>query len=177
MSNARLLQALLLLGLAGGAVALRLVRSKPIADTTDDEVIQLTPAIRSHLQALRTETRDWDMGPDVEPVPARTLRRLDGAINDLIDDILAHTDSPLQAADVAGRLGVGLAALRKAPLAASDRAWGYMVEVWYVLGQRSATGYFTHEAEALPVGWGEPLPPGWTAPDQPRPVPALTTVR
>ena len=52
-----------------------------------------------------------------------------------------------------------------------DRAQGYMLEIWYILGFKGATGLFAYGAAySKPVGYGEPLPPGWTGPDKPRPI-------
>jgi len=50
-----------------------------------------------------------------------------------------------------------------------DRTAGYMLEVWWLLGFKGATGRFAHgSAYPVPAGHGEPLPPGWTASDKPR---------
>jgi hypothetical protein len=52
-----------------------------------------------------------------------------------------------------------------------DRTQGYMLEIWYILGFKGATGRFAYGgAVQKPSGLGEPLPPGWTAPDRPRPI-------
>jgi hypothetical protein len=50
-----------------------------------------------------------------------------------------------------------------------DRAYGYMLEVWYILGFKGPTGHFdSGSAYSKPPGYSEPLPPGWLAPDKPR---------
>lgn len=170
MSNARAIQAIALLVVAGGALAVRLLRERKPEPAPDDETARLTPEIRTRLTALRAEARNWTLGPDAGPASPKVVRRVETALNTLIDDILSEPDGPLEAADVAGRLGLGLAALKTAPAPVTALAWGRMIEVWYVLGFRSPTGYFNHDPADLPEGWGEPLPPGWTAPDQPRPV-------
>ena len=174
MSNARAIQAIALVLVAGGALAVRLLRDRKPELASDDEIVQLTPAIRAHLVALRAEPRRWDLGPDAAPIPPKVVRRVDVALNALIDDILSEPEGPLEAGDVAGRLGLGLAALKTVSAPVTALAWGRMIEVWYVLGFRSPTGYFIHDPADLPDGWGEPLPPGWSAPDQPRPIPAGT---
>lgn len=52
-----------------------------------------------------------------------------------------------------------------------DRTGDYLLEVWYILGFKGATGRFaTGVAYSRLSGYSEPLPPGWTAPDQPRPI-------
>ncbi len=44
-----------------------------------------------------------------------------------------------------------------------------MLEIWYILGFKGATGLFAYgSAYPKSVGYGEPLPPGWAAPDKPR---------
>ncbi|WGM46268.1 hypothetical protein KOAAANKH_01136 [Brevundimonas sp. NIBR10] len=168
MSNARAIQAIALVLVAGGALAVRLLQERKPEPAPDDETARLTPEIRTRLTALRAEARDWTLGPDA--ASPKVVRRVETALNTLIDDILSEPDGPLEAADVAGRLGLGLAALKTAPAPMTALAWGRMIEVWYVLGFRSPTGYFNHDPADLPEGWGEPLPPGWTAPDRPRPV-------
>ena len=170
MSNARAIQAIALVLVAGGALAVQLLRGRKVEPSPDDETVALTPAIRARLTALRSEERDWTLDPDAGPVSPKVVRRVETALNTLIEDILSEPDGPLEAADVAGRLGLGLAALKTAPAPMTALAWGRMIEVWYVLGFRSPTGYFDHDPADLPEGWGEPLPPGWTAPDQPRPL-------
>jgi len=53
-----------------------------------------------------------------------------------------------------------------------ERTQEYMVEIWYSLGFKDATGVYAYGgAFRTPDGYGEPLPPGWTAPDEPRPIP------
>ncbi len=52
-----------------------------------------------------------------------------------------------------------------------DRTGGYMLEIWYLLGFKGATGRFAYGSYyTKPPGYAEPLPPGWTAPDNPRPI-------
>ena len=50
-----------------------------------------------------------------------------------------------------------------------DRVWGYMLEIWYIVGFRVSLFGATYGTYfQVPDGYGEPLPPGWNAPDQPR---------
>jgi len=52
-----------------------------------------------------------------------------------------------------------------------DRTQDYLLEIWYILGFKGATGRFAYgSAFVPPKGYGEPLPPGWTSPDHPRPI-------
>ncbi len=52
-----------------------------------------------------------------------------------------------------------------------DRTGDYMIEIWYLLGFKGATGRFAYGASfKRPAGYGEPLPPGWKSPTEPRPI-------
>jgi hypothetical protein len=88
-------------------------------------------------------------------------------VDGVLDDILSRADGPLEASEVAGRLGIAIGAASKRPAADAARLHGYLIEIWYILGYRSATGYFPVPEDA-PEGWAEPLPPGWASPEQPR---------
>ncbi|HYC74857.1 hypothetical protein [Brevundimonas sp.] len=138
-----------------------------------DEVVQLTPATRARLEALRAEAKfaphDFPplgyVGPDTpEDAPV-----LNATVNDFIDSVLAEADGPISAHSVSAKMQPSLDRLD--PLATEDRerAAGYLIEVWYVLGFEEPTGHFAHgSGYPVPEGYGEPLPPGWTAPDRPR---------
>ena len=162
---ARILATLVLLAAAAGGVVWRLW--KPKAEPLYEERILLGAEVRARLQALRDE--DKFHSDDTYPGPKGPKNRatLSGWVNGVIDDILAEADGPLEASDVAGRLGIAIGAASKRPAADQDRLHGYLIEIWYILGYRSATGYFPASEDA-PEGWAEPLPPGWTAPDRPR---------
>lgn len=162
---ARILATLVLLAAAAGSVVWRLW--KPKAEPLYEERILLGDEARARLQALRDE--DKFHADDTYPGPKGPKNRatLSGWVNGVIDDILAEADGPLEASDVAGRLGIAIGAASKRPAADQDRLHGYLIEIWYILGYRSATGYFPASEDA-PEGWAEPLPPGWTAPDRPR---------
>ena len=166
---ARILATLVLLGFAAGGVAWRFWRPK--AAPLYEERALLEAGIRARLQALRDEDKfhaDETISPPYPgPKGPRNRATLSGWVDGVIDDILAEPDGPLEASDVAGRLGLAIAAAAKRPAADQTRLHGYLIEIWYILGYRSATGYFP-AAEDAPEGWSEPLPPGWTAPDRPR---------
>jgi hypothetical protein len=50
-----------------------------------------------------------------------------------------------------------------------ERAQGYMLEIWYIIGFKRPTGLFTYGSGIrIPPGYAEPLPPGWVSPDKPR---------
>ena len=48
-----------------------------------------------------------------------------------------------------------------------DRTAGYMIEIWYILGFKGATGQFAYgSAFPVPHGYAESLPPGWKSPTE-----------
>jgi hypothetical protein len=137
------------------------------------EVVQLTHEKRSLLANLRKETkfrahRLTPGGYTGAETPEDAARATD-AVNGVIDAVLAQPDGPVAARTVS-RL-IGKATRQTFWLATRDRerTAEYLLEVWYILGFRLATGQFAHGAAyPVPAGYSEPLPPGWTAPDQPR---------
>lgn len=167
--HARLLAAVVLLAMAGGGAIWRLW--KPKAGSLYEETARLDPALRARLQALREDDKfhaDATLDPPYPgPKGPRNRASLSAFVDRVIDDILAAPDGPLEASDVAGRLGLAIEAASKRPAADVARLNGYLIEIWYLLGYRSATGYFP-ASEAIPAGRGEPLPPGWTDADTPR---------
>lgn len=157
---------------AGGATWL-VMRWNAAFPQASDEVVQLTPAIRGRLEALRAESKfgphDFPplgyVGPDTpEDAPV-----LNAAVNDFIDSVLAEADGPISAPRVSAKMKPPLDRLRLLATEDRERAAGYLIEVWYILGFKGPTGRFAHgSGYPVPPGYGEPLPPGWTAPDQPR---------
>ena len=166
---ARIIAAFVLLAVAAGGAIWRLW--KPRSAPLYEERALLGAPIRAQLRALRDEDKfhaDADLSPPYPgPKGPKNRAALSAIVDAVIDDILAEDDGPLEASDVAGRLGVAIGAASKRPAADAARLHGYLIEIWYVLGYRSATGYFP-AADDAPEGWSEPLPPGWTAPDRPR---------
>lgn len=162
---ARILATLVLLGFAAGGVLWRFW--KPKAAPLYEEQAMLGAAIRARLQALRDEDKFHADGTYAGPKGPKNRATLSGWVNGVIDDILSEPDGPLEASDVAGRLGLAIGAASKRPAADQTRLHGYLIEIWYILGYRSATGYFPASEDA-PEGWSEALPPGWAAPDRPR---------
>jgi len=70
---------------------------------------------------------------------------------------------------VSGLIGKQMNTVRLLETEDRERTAGYMLEVWCLLGFKGATGRFAHgSGYPRPAGYGEPLPPGWTAPDKPR---------
>jgi len=142
---------------------------------TSTEVIVLTPDSRARLTALRNEHKFQPNGfPPLGYTHAESPEDeavLNASVNGLIDAILARPDGTLPAHDVAALIGKAGKRLSFLPTEDRERAGGYMIEVWYILGFKGATGRFAHgSAFPVPPGYTEPLPPGWTAPDHPRPI-------
>ncbi|WP_298162544.1 hypothetical protein [Brevundimonas sp.] len=166
----------LLLLAGGGWVYIRWISMLP---STSTEVVTLTPDRRARLIALRTEPkfRPEDV-PPLYYTGAETPgdeATLNAAVNDLIDAVLARPDGPLPARDVADLIGAAGRRVSGTMTEDRDRAHGYMIEVWYILGFRGATGRFAYgDGFPVPPGYAEPLPPGWLSPDQPRPIGAVT---
>lgn len=166
---ARIFAAIVLVGFAAGGAIWRMFRPKP--EPLYEETIHLGADIRDRLRALREEAKFHAdaaiVPPYAGPRGPKNRASLSAFVDGVIDDILNEQDGPLEASDVAGRLGLAIGSASKRPHADQERLHGYLIEIWYILGYRSATGYFP-ASDAVPEGWAEPLPPGWTAPDQPR---------
>ena len=137
------------------------------------EVVQLTPEKRATLERLRKEAkfRPHDLPPRgyTGAETPEDSARATAAIDRVIDAVLAQPNGPVAARTVS-RL-IGNAMRRVFWLATEDRARtaDYLVEIWYILGFKGATGQFAYgNAYSKPAGYAEPLPPGWTSPDHPR---------
>lgn len=162
---ARIIATFAFMAFAVGGAIWRFWKPKP--EPLYEETALLGEAVRERLQALREEDKFWADGTYAGPKGPKNRATLSGWVDGILDDILAEPDGPLEASDVAGRLGIAIGAASKRPAADQDRLHGYLIEIWYILGYRSATGYFP-PSDAAPEGWSEPLPPGWEAPDRPR---------
>ena len=139
------------------------------------EVVQLTPEKRVLLERLRKETKFQAYSfPPLGYAGAETpedRERATAAVDRVIDTVLAQPDGPVAARTVSRPIGNAMR--RVFWLATEDRGRtaDYLLEIWYILGFKGATGQFAHgDAYRKPPGYSEPLPPGWTAPDQPRPI-------
>ncbi len=160
--------------IAAGGATWAVMQWSAVFPKTSDEVVQLTPAIRARLEALRAEAKfgphDFPplgyIGPDTpEDAPV-----LNAAVNGFIDSVLAEADGPISAQSVSAKMKASIDRLRLFATDDRERATGYLIEVWYILGFKGPTGRFAHgSGYPVPSGYGEPLPPGWTAPDRPRP--------
>jgi hypothetical protein len=139
------------------------------------EVVQLTQEKRVILGRLRSEAK---FGPNDYPPLGYTGAATPAdqalgttAVNGVIDAVLAEANGPVQAKTVSDLIGKAMRKVELLETEDRDRTQGYMLEIWYILGFKGATGRFAYGAAfQKPPGFGEPLPPGWTAPDKPRPI-------
>ncbi|HLH89965.1 MAG TPA: hypothetical protein VKX28_16045 [Xanthobacteraceae bacterium] len=139
------------------------------------EVVQLTPAKRLVLQSLRAETKfqpnDYPPLGYTGAESAQDRARGTAAVNGFIDAVLAQPDGPVHAEAVSALIDPVLQQVDLLDTEDRERTYGYVLEVWYILGFKGATGHFdAGSAFRKPEGYAEPLPPGWQAPDKPRPI-------
>lgn len=161
--------------LAGGVLALRLWRSLPRPPPTSAEVVELTPEKRRALERLRAEHKfqpnevaPWFYVGVETPQEEATANE---AVHGVIDTILARPDGPLPAKTVARLIEHGMKEVYLLATEDRNRTRDYMLEIWYLLGFKGATGLFDYgSAFIIPPGYQEPLPRGWTSPTQPRTV-------
>jgi hypothetical protein len=143
------------------------------------EVIQLTPDKRIALQRLRAEHKFQPHEfPPLGYTGAESLEyeiTATRAVNGVIDTVLSRPDGLLAAKTVSDRIGKGMRQVNTLATEDRERTQGYMVEIWYLLGFKGATGRFAYgSAFPVPPGYGEPLPPGWRSPTEPRPITPAT---
>lgn len=92
-------------------------------------------------------------------------------MDSVIDAVLANPNGPVSAKAVSDRMGREMKPIKLLATEDRERAMGYMLEIWYLLGFKGATGRFAYgSAFQNPPGYGEPLPPGWRSPTEPRPI-------
>jgi Domain of unknown function (DUF4844) len=171
-----LLMATAVLGLAAFVfLGVRFWQYSRLWPNPSDEVVELTPEKRVLLQRLKAETKfqpnDY---PPLGYTGAETPEdqaRATAAVNRVIDAVLIRSDGPIDAKALFVSIGKGMHEVGTLATEDRDRTQGYMLEIWYILGFKGATGLFAYgSAYPKPVGYGEPLPPGWIAPDKPRPI-------
>jgi hypothetical protein len=171
-----LIATICVLGLAAIAFAgIRLWQFSRLWPEPSNEIIQLTPEKRALLQRLKAERKfqahDY---PPLGYTGAETPEdeaRANAAVERVIDTVLDRDDGLIHAKALSTVIATSLRDLRYLATEDRERAQGYMIEIWYILGFKGATGHFAHgSAYPLPDGYGEPLPPGWIAPDKPRPI-------
>lgn len=158
-----------------GFLGFRLWQYSRLWPNPSSEVVQLTSEKRTTLERLKAEEK---FGPNDYPplgytgaaTPEDRIRAT-AAVNGVVDSVLANADGPIKARTVSGLIGKAMRDVDLLETEDRDRTQGYLLEVWYILGFKGATGHFAYgSAFPRPPGYGEPLPPGWTAPDKPRPI-------
>jgi hypothetical protein len=140
------------------------------------EIVHLTSEKRALLERLKAENKFLPHAfPPLGYTGPPTLddrNRASAAVDGLIAGVLAFSDGPVPAKAVSDLISAAMKAVRLLDTEDRDRTAGYMLEVWYILGFKGATGRFVYGAWfKKPKGYGEPLPVGWIAPDQPRSIP------
>lgn len=160
------------LGIAGAAVWWKYSR---LFDKTSDEIVVLDAGKRASLISLRDERKfeAHDFPPlgytGVATPEEGTLAR--SAVNDVLNSILSRQNGPIAAKSVSDLISKGMKRVNYLETEDRDRTADYMIEIWYKLGFRGATGRFAYGAAfPKPPGYGEPLPPGWKSPTEPRPI-------
>jgi hypothetical protein len=156
---------------ATGAVAV--VHYRHAFPPPSSEVVQLAAEKRAALNRLRAESK---FGPhDFPPLGytgAATPRDKDvatAAVDDMIGQVLAHQNGAVAAKDVSRLIAKAMRRVDLLDTEDRDRAGDYMLEVWYILGFKGATGQFAYgSAFARWPGYAEPLPLGWKSPTEPR---------
>jgi hypothetical protein len=161
--------------LVTGFIGLRLWQWSRTLPKASTEIVQLTPDKRLVLQRLRAEHKfqPHDFPPlgytgAESPEDEATATQI---VNGVIDTVLTRPDGPLAAKTVSDRIGKGMHEVKFLATEDRERTLGYMVEIWYRLGFKGATGRFAYgSAFPVPPGYSEPLPPGWRSPTAPRPI-------
>ena len=162
------------LGLATVAfLGVRMWQYSQLFPEPSTEVVQLTPEKRAHLQRLRAEAKfQANDYPPLGYTGAETPEdraRATAVVNRIVDAVLAPSVEPIHANAVSDLMGKGMSEVDLLATEDRDRTQGYMLEIWYILGFKGSTGRFAYgSAFPKPDGYGEPLPPGWIAPDKPR---------
>ena len=166
--------ALVLLAVGAAGVAAWWKYSR-LFDKPSNEVVQLDDQKRETLTRLRREEKfEANEYPPLGYTGVATpeegiLAR--AAVNDVLDAILSRENGPIPARTVSDLIGRGMKRVNQLETEDRDRTAGYMIEIWYILGYKGATGRFAYGAAfEKPTGYGEPLPPGWKSPTKPRPI-------
>ena len=112
------------------------------------EIVELSPEKRTVLERLRAEAK---FGPHAYPplgyTGAATPQDRDvasRAVDDMIEGVLAHRDGPIGAKETSRLIAKALRRLDLLETEDRERAGGCMLEVWYILGFKGATGVFAH---------------------------------
>lgn len=167
--------AALIIVVVGGLLGFRFWQVFEDHPAPSTETVTLTEEKRDLLERLRAEAKfapnDYPpLGYTGAAIPRDRITAT-MAVDGVIDAVLAQRDGMISAEAVSDMIDRGMEAVDLLETEDRDRTAGYMIEVWYILGFRGATGHFVYGAAyPIPPGYGEPLPPGWTAHDRPRPL-------
>lgn len=153
-------------------VGMRVWQYSKLFPQTSVEIVQLTPGKRRMLELLRQERK---FQPDNFGSGYTGAETLDdeavaaGAVNSVIDRIGAEPANAVSARVVSGFMREALGKVYFLATEDRERTAGYLLEIWYILGFKGATGLFSYgSAYRIPEGYGEALPPGWKSPAEPR---------
>jgi hypothetical protein len=160
------------------APAAPVVRAGPfdaLFPSPSTEVVKLDPAKRATLKRLRAEKKfqpnDYPPLGYTGMATPEDEATANAALDGVIDGILTLPDGPVPAKTVSDLFGTAMTQVDLLETEDRDQTQGYLLEIWYIMGFKGATGRFAYgSAFPVPKGYGEPLPPGWTAPDHPRPI-------
>lgn len=137
------------------------------------ERVTLSPEIRDRLLRLRREKK---FQPNAYPPlgytgtesPEEEARAI-AAVDQVIDGVLSSPHALVAAQTTSKLIGRSMRSVDTLPTEDRDRTADYMLEIWYILGFKGATGQFAYgKAYPRPPGYAEPLPAGWIAPTKPR---------
>jgi hypothetical protein len=162
------------MGLAALAfVGLRFWHAYSLLPSPSIEVAQLSDQAIQGLTRLRAETKFQPNDfPPVGYAGAESeadRAKASGAVNAVIDAILVRSDQPVHATAVSKLIAKAMNDVDLLATEDRDRTAGYLLEIWYIAGFKGATGRFAYGAAfPKPAGYGEPLPPGWKSPTEPR---------
>jgi hypothetical protein len=164
---------LLAVGAVGAAAWWKYSR---LFDKPSNEVVQLDDQKRETLARLRREPKfEPNEYPPLGYTGVATPEEgtvAKAAVNDVLDTILSRENGTLPARTVSDLISRGMKRVNQLETEDRDRTAGYMIEIWYILGFKGATGQFAYGAAfSKPPGYGEPLPPGWKSPTKQRPIP------
>ena len=149
--------------------------SQDVFPDPSSEVTQLTPEKRVVIGRLRTEAKFaphefWPLGYTGAATPEDGALAT-SAVDEMLDGVLGEPDGPLEAKTVIRFIATAMRKVDELETEDRDRAADYMLEAWYLLGFRGATGQFAYgAAHPRPSGYEEPLPAGWKSPTEPRPI-------
>lgn len=164
---------LIVFAVAGvGWAILRLDSAYP---AVTEERVTVTPENRCLLVQLRQEAKfephDFPPLGYAGPATPEDAMIMNRAVNGFLDAILAVRGSELAGRDVSSKMKRPIDSVFWLETADRNRVYEYLLEAWYILGFRGATGHFfarTNAEGRASSEFVETLPPGWRSPTEPR---------